>query len=538
MNSVFRKLLRHGVLVFMDDILIYTATLHEYVKLLREVLNIIDKHQFCINLSKCSFAQKAIEYLGHCISALGVATEPSKIRAVQAWPVPSSAKALRGFLGLTGYYRKFIRNYGMLARPLTQLLKKGALVQAPVLAILDFSKPFIVETDASDCGLGAVLMQEGHPVAYLSKSLSGKNIGLSTYEECMAILMAMEKWHPYLQNGEFLLKTEHKSLTYLTEQRATTKLQLKALLKLMDLRYKIVYKKGCTNLAADALSRCQSQGTVTAVSTCTPVWQDRVIEGYEDDPMAQKLLTELSVSSDNKHGYSLHNGVIRFKGRVWLGNNSLAHQHVMQALHSSGIGGHSGFHVTYNRIKRLFAWPKMKEAIKEFVQCCSVCQKAKGEHVKAPGLLEPLPVPTQPWTLVSLDFVEVVVDKLTKYGHFIPLAHPFSALQVAQAHMSNWSQLPPSLATWEKEVDLHRRFSAAPVWGQPGFQGGGSIMAQERIIKSGLAQHAAAAPPALAPGGRAKNCCRRRANARKKGGVPAARSSGRSGAGREGQALL
>jgi len=155
--------------------------------------------------------------LGHIISSQGVSTEPSKIVAVQQWPTPVSLKELRGFLGLTGYYRKFIKNYGMISKPLTLLLKKGtpfvwtpnteqafqllkqALIQAPVLALPDFNKQFVLETDASDAGFGAVLMQEGHPIAYLSKPLSGPNQGLSTYEkECMAILWAVDKWRCYL----------------------------------------------------------------------------------------------------------------------------------------------------------------------------------------------------------------------------------------------------------------------------------------------------------------------------------------------------
>ena len=124
-------------------------------------------------------------------------------------------------------------------------------MEAPVLAIPDFAKTFVLETDASDQGLGATLMQEGHPIAYLSKPLCKKNQALSTYEkECMAILMAVDKWRPYLQHQEFVIRTDHKSLLYLTEQRVHTKLQHKALLKLMDLQFKIVYKKGINNLAA------------------------------------------------------------------------------------------------------------------------------------------------------------------------------------------------------------------------------------------------------------------------------------------------
>jgi len=262
MNTIFAPLLRKGVLVFMDDILKYSHSFEEHLILLQKVFDIIHEHQFSIKLSKCSFAQRIIEYLGHCISADGVATEPSKVQAVQQWPTPHNLKTLRGFLGLIGYYRKFIKHYGMISRPLTLLLKKGtpyqwtvateeafnllkhALVNAPVLAIPDFTKIFVLETDASDVGLGAVLMQEDHPVAYLSKPLSQQNQALSVYEkECMAILMAVEKWRPYLQHGEFIIKTDHKSLLHITEQRVHTKIQHKALLKLMDLHYKIVYKK-------------------------------------------------------------------------------------------------------------------------------------------------------------------------------------------------------------------------------------------------------------------------------------------------------
>jgi len=274
----------------------------------------------------------------------------------------------------------------MICRPLTQLLKKGtpfvwtsateaafqllkkSMVEAYVLAIPDFTKVFTLETDACDYGLGVVLMQEGHPVAYLSKPLCPKNQALSTYEkECMAILMAVEKWRSYLQHREFIIKTDHKSLLYLTEQRVHTKLQHKALIKLMDLQYKIVYKKGVTNNAADALSRCPISESILAVSFCTPAWQDNLVQGYQDHEADRELLRELSLQSPNDKGFSLQNGLIRFKGRVWIGQNLLDQQHVLQAVHNSGIGGHSGFHVTYHRVRALFAWPQLKATIRTYV---------------------------------------------------------------------------------------------------------------------------------------------------------------------------
>lgn len=249
------------------------------------------------------------------------------------WPTPNTVKQLRGFLGLTGYYRKFIAHYGMIARPLTDLVKKATpfrwtpqvdqafqllkerMVQAPVLAVPDFRQSFVLETDACDSGTGAVLMQQDHPIVYLSKPLCPRNQTLSVYEkECLDILMAIEKWWPYLQHRQFVIRTDHHSLLYLTEQRVTSKLQHKALVKLMDLDYKIQYKKGITNAAADALSRCTRDEEVAAISECVSSWIQKLKEGYEEYPEDKQLLTELSITGQNDKGYTLTNGVIRFKG--------------------------------------------------------------------------------------------------------------------------------------------------------------------------------------------------------------------------------
>jgi hypothetical protein len=211
----------------MDDILVYSKYLTEHVQHLRLVFQLLQEHQFFVKLSKCSFAQFQLEYLGHIISDQGVATDPEKTKVMLAWLVPTSATKLRGFLGLTGYYRKFVKGYGILAKPLTVLLQKQAFVwtseaqaafdqlkQAmsctPVLAMLDFSKPFCIETDACATGIGAVLLQAGHPIAYYSKALSVNNKKLSIYEkEFLAIMMVVDRWRPYLSRGPFVIKTDH-----------------------------------------------------------------------------------------------------------------------------------------------------------------------------------------------------------------------------------------------------------------------------------------------------------------------------------------
>lgn len=184
---------RKYVLVFSDDILVYSITFEDHLQHVRKVLSLLSERQWKVKLSKCAFAQRQVGYLGHIISGPGVSTDPSKISAIETWPTPSNVKEVRGFLGLAGYYRKFIRNYGITCRSLTALLKKGVvfhwseteerafqalkqvLISAPVLSLPNFNTTFVIETDTCDVGIGAVLTQEGHPIAYVSKALGPRN---------------------------------------------------------------------------------------------------------------------------------------------------------------------------------------------------------------------------------------------------------------------------------------------------------------------------------------------------------------------------
>jgi hypothetical protein len=325
---------------------------------------------------------------------------------------------------------------------------KTALVEAPVLALPDFTKPFVLETDASDKAIGAVLMQQGHPIAYLSKALGPKAQAMSAYEkECLALMMAVTKWKSYLQHQEFVIATDHQSLVHLGQQKLQQGLQQKAFIKLMGLQYRIVYKKGKENKAADALSRQvpANQEELQAISTLVPRWLEIVVEGYHQDPEAmQQLLAELSISSPNTKGYSLTDGVIRHHGKIWLGKQEQAHDAVLQALHNIGLGGHNGIATTYNKVKSLFSWLGIKQNVTTFVNNCQVCQQSKSEHSRLPCLLQPLPVPTQARYTISMDFIEglpksrkydstlVVIDKFSKYAHFLPLTHPYTATTVAQ----------------------------------------------------------------------------------------------------------
>lgn len=223
--------------------------------------------------------------------------------------------------------------------------------------------------------MGAILLQNNHPLAFISKALGPRHRGLSTYEkECLAI-MAVDKWRLYLQHSEFVIRTDQRSLMHLDDKRLTTPWQHKALTKLLVLPYRIVYKKGVDNRVADALSRHINSETeeLLVVSQYKPVWLGAVTQGYLQDTISSEKLAQLTVASPQGN-YSLHKGLIRHNGRIWIGANTKIQQEILQALHSSPIGGHSGFHATYHRVKHLFSWPGMKNNVKHFVAQCSVCQ--------------------------------------------------------------------------------------------------------------------------------------------------------------------
>ncbi|KAK8918476.1 hypothetical protein KSP39_PZI021744 [Platanthera zijinensis] len=200
MNRIFQGPLRKSILIFFDDILVFSATWAAHLEHLECAFAILRTNQLVLRQSKCDFGLTQVHYLGHVISGHGVATDPAKIQVMLDWPTPTSLKKVQGFLGLTGYYRRSIQGYGALARPLTELLKhrsftwtaaaetafqllKRVVTKPPVLQLPNFQHTFVVETDASDTGVGVVLLQHERPVAYFSQALGPKNAGLPTYEK-------------------------------------------------------------------------------------------------------------------------------------------------------------------------------------------------------------------------------------------------------------------------------------------------------------------------------------------------------------------
>ncbi|CAI7834188.1 unnamed protein product [Closterium sp. NIES-53] len=431
MNHIQRPLLDECVVVYLDDILIYSKNMKEHVEHLRKVFEILRKNKFYVKLSKSDFALKKVQFLGHMVSAEGVHVDPRKIEAVKKWKVPENMKELQQFLGFTNYYNRFVPQYAKIAAPLTDLLKKDtpfkwdtshqqameqlqtALTTAPVLILPDPEKDYVVEADASDQAVGAVLMQDHgnglQPIAYFSQKLHGAELNYPIHDkEALAIVVAFKAWRCYLEGAKTTVYTDHCSLKYLKSQPTLSRRQVRWVDFLeTHFHYDIIYKPGLHN-KADALSR---PGHVAG------------IQHGGMNPLLKGLF---------QHGYSVDGEIATAeKQKLLQWEKDLAI--LLEEFHDVPYAGHFGSNKTLAGIAKYYYWPRMAADVQQFVTSCDTCQRMKSSKQKKTGLLQPLPVPEQPWQVVSLDFITglpstsrgndsilVVIDKFSKMGHFIP----------------------------------------------------------------------------------------------------------------------
>ncbi|XP_048448087.1 uncharacterized protein LOC103926898 [Pyrus x bretschneideri] len=283
MNRVFQPYLDRFVIVFIDDILVYSKSKAEHVRHLTLVLKRLREHQLYAKFSKCQFWLNQVAFLGHVISAQGVLVDPQKVAAVENWEQPRTVTEVRSFLGLAGYYRRFVKDFSVIALPLTRLTRKDVkfewddrceqsfqqlkrcLTQAPVLALPDDNGDFEVYSDASLNGLGCVLMQHGRVIAYASRQLKPHELNYPTHDlELAAIVFALKLWRHYLYGEKCRIFTDHKSLQYLFTQKELNLRQRRWMELLSDYDCTIDYHPGRANVVADALSR-KSQGRINAL---------------------------------------------------------------------------------------------------------------------------------------------------------------------------------------------------------------------------------------------------------------------------------
>ena len=470
MNRLFAPYLRKFVIVFFDDILVYSTSLEDHFEHLHRVFDCLHTNHFFVKLSKCFFCQDNIEYLGHIVSSSGVKADPHKLVVMSNWPTPSTTKQLRGFLGLTGYYRRFIKGYASIAAPLTDLLRKDcfhwssaadtafaalkqAMSAAPVLRLPDFQLDFVIETDASNVGIGAVLMQADHPIAYFSRKLGPRMLVASTYiKELHAIAEAVHKWRQYLLGHFFIIRTDQKSIRELLQQVIQTPEQQFYVRKLLGYHFRVEYKPGRTNSAADALSRVHEVDVpelydhypATMLLASCPIPEFLFILRAENQSLPDLLALHQKYSSGSvMYPYSVSDGILRFKNRFFISSHSVLRPSLLQEFHATPVAGHAGVKRTLVRLSTLFYWPNMRKDVELFVASCLLCQQTKYSTQAPAGLLQPLPIPSLVWEEVTMDFITglpfshgftvilVVVDRLAKSAHFGALPTHFTASKTA-----------------------------------------------------------------------------------------------------------
>ncbi|KAL9462725.1 hypothetical protein AB3S75_000683 [Citrus x aurantiifolia] len=315
------------------------------------------------------------------------------------------------------------------------------MTSTPTLAMPNFNETFVIVTDASGDGIGAILQQQGQPIAFMSRALGVTKKSWSTYaKEMLPIIEAIRVWRPYLLGRKFIIQTDQRSLKYLLEQKITTPEQQQWLAKLMGFNYEIQYRSGRENVAADALSRRPDSSALNSLFVAqVSIWNEIKTTAQDDDYMQQ--ITHQALTQ-HAGPYFMRNGLIFFKGRVAVPLR--LRQSLIFEAHDTKMGGHSGVLRTYKRLKQQFYWPLMFQTVHDYVAKYEICQNTKASTLKPAGLLQPLPIPCQVWDDITLDFVEglpnshgknsilVVVDRLSKSAHFMALTHPFTAKTVAE----------------------------------------------------------------------------------------------------------
>lgn len=475
MNEVLFDYLDDFCTAYLDDILIYSDNELEHEHHVKKVLERLRDAGLQIDLKKCEFHVTRTRYLGFIISTDGIEVDPDKISVVKNWKPPTTVKGVQSFLGFCNFYRRFIRDYGIIARPLVHLTKasvkftwtqacqysfqklKSMLVSAPILQHYGEGLETRIETDASDGVVAGVLSQKHRedwlPVAFFSKTMNPAECNYQVHDkEMLAIVRSLEEWRPELQRKQdrFEIYTDHKSLEYFMTTKQLTARQARWAEALSEYYFIITYRPGKDNVQADALTRRDDE-VVSQDQLKKEVRQQVLLTTDQLDPRIVQELQQASISvlaplettrpfldtatvvdrvlQANRNEPSLealktqaagtgpdsrltlHDGILLYQGRVIVPDVNCLRTHLIREVHDQISTAHPGRDKTYRLLRDRYYWRGMLADVDQYVRNCHPCRRALSPRDKTPGLLQALPIPDRPWQHISMDFVSFNKDK-------------------------------------------------------------------------------------------------------------------------------
>ncbi|XP_059221494.1 uncharacterized protein LOC131996064 [Stomoxys calcitrans] len=459
MDRVIPAALRDRVFVYLDDLLVVSPDFDTHMGLLERVANCLSNAGLTINVAKSKFCFKELRYLGYIVGGGKLKPDPERISTIMKFCYPRTAKQVRSFMGTTGWYRRFIADYATIAAPIFNTLKKGkqfnfpedakeafnklkeALVTSPVLTHPDFTRHFYVQCDASDLGIGAVLFQRDdsggeHPIAYFSHKLTSAQRNYSVTErECLAVVMAIKRFRPYIELLPFSVITDHSSLKWLMSHRDLSGRLARWSLHLQSFSFEIEHRPGSQNIVPDTLSRYSMEEVAMDVSSFVDLESSAFsTESYMDlvakvkDTSAQ--LPDLRVVDGLVYKRTQHDDGIPlnedFAWKLWVPMELT--RDIIRKAHCPPQVSHGGFHKTLRRVKEYFYWPNLNTQVRQFVQECQTCKETKPSNTTLRPPMGKECVTERPFQRIYVDFlgpyprsksgntfIFIVLDHLSKY---------------------------------------------------------------------------------------------------------------------------
>lgn len=478
MNEIFFDMLDKGVVIYLDDILVYATTEEENIRITREVLHRLRQHKLFVKPGKCRFLVPKVEFLGVLVSSEGLEMDPGKVDAVRDWPAPTKIKEVQSFLGFCNFYRRFIPAFSRTARPLNELTRKTQKWEwtqkhqeaftslkrefqvGKILVHPNPDKQFFVETDSSGFALAGELSQKDEngrrrPVAFFSKAMSPAERNYDIHDkELLAIVRAFQQWRHYLEGAQYrvIVHSDHSNLQIFANKIIGTERHARWNEFLGWFDFEIRHQPGTASGRTDALSRrvdyvpaerpeleqriFRPDQLVAAATQVVYNDEADLLEGIlmllrEDDTVKDKLQYIESTGREIEDWSKPKKFLLR-KGKIYVPKHKELRKAVMHLFHDTLMGGHGGAKATLDLAGRQYYWPNMARDIEDYVAGCDICKRTKSRRHAPYGKLLPLPTPDRKWTHISFDFITglpesegqdtilVVVDRFSKGVHLIP----------------------------------------------------------------------------------------------------------------------